>query len=377
MPELNYKVIKNMELKIGLEGIAVAETKISRVDGERGRLIFRGHYITDIIKEKNYEEVIFLILEGRFPSAVEFDLLDQMLKQNREIPHHVKTILEALPKNTPVMQAIRTAVSALSVSGAAWPPTKQQCLEIFAKIPTIITYFYNFSRGVKITPPNHDLSHAANYLYMLHGKKSSESHVKALETYLMLSIDHGMNASTFTARVVTATEENIVGAITAAISALDGPLHGGAPSKVDDMLYAIGTMENAEPWIRKKLEAGERLMGFGHRVYKTYDPRAMALKEVTQSLASDENPLFKLALHVESTAIRLLEEYKAGRNLYTNLEFWTAGVLRTIELPDALYTPTFCLSRVIGWSAHIIEQSENNRLIRPGSIYIGVDPECR
>ena len=364
-----------MELKIGLEGVAIAETKITCVDGERGRLIFRGYYITDLVKEKKYEEVVFLILNGRFPSSVELTTLDATLKQHRVLPEYVKAILRALPKTTSAMQAIRTAVSALQVSGDVWPPTQTQALEIFAKIPTIITYFYNTQRGVTITEPSLDLSHAANYLYMLHGAKPTDTHVKALETYLMLSIDHGMNASTFTARVVTATEENIVGAITAAISALEGPLHGGAPSKVDDMLHDIGTMENAEPWIRKQLEAGNRLMGFGHRVYKTYDPRALALKAVTQELASDNNPLFKLALYVEEVALKLLDEYKPGRKLYTNLEYWTAGVLRTVQLPEALYTPTFCLSRVAGWSANTIEQSENNRLIRPSAIYVGTDPE--
>lgn len=366
-----------MELKIGLEGVAIAETKITCVDGEHGRLIFRGHYITELVKEKTYEEVVFLILNGQFPSPTELKTLDETLKKNRALPEHIKSILKALPKNTLAMQAIRTAVSALQVSGESWPPTRAQALEIFAKIPTIITYFYNTQRGAAITEPCNDLSHAANYLYMLHGKQASAAHVKALETYLMLSIDHGMNASTFTARVVTATQENMVGAITAAISALDGPLHGGAPSKVADMLHDIGTAENAEPWIRAQLEAGKRLMGFGHRVYKTYDPRALALKAVTQEFASDNNPLFKLALYVEEVALKLLEEYKPGRKLYTNLEYWTAGVLRTVQLPEALYTPTFCLSRVAGWSANIIEQSENNRLIRPGAIYVGKDPEAK
>lgn len=364
-----------VELKIGLEGVAVAETKISRVDGIRGRLTFCGYYISDIVNTHVYEEVVYLLWEGRFPTSDELKAFDDALKQYRVLPDYIKTLLLTLPKKTPMMQVIRTAVSALQVSGDVWPPTKQQAMEIFAKVPTIITFFYNNAHGHKVVEPSRDLCHSANYLYMLHGKVPTEAHRKALERYLMLSIDHGMNASTFTARVVTSTQENIVGAITAAIAALEGPLHGGAPSKVDDMLAAIGTAENAEPWIRHQLEAGERLMGFGHRVYKTYDPRATALKEVTKSLATDDNPLFKLALYVEETAIRLLKEYKPGRDLYPNLEFWTAGVLRTVELPSELYTPTFCLSRVAGWSAHIIEQAQNNRLIRPASIYIGPDPD--
>lgn len=363
-----------MELHVGLADIAVAETKISKVDGQNGKLIFRGHYIEDIYKNHCYEEVVSLILDGRFPNEAELKSFDAELKAHRKLSVHVKKILEALPKDTRMMQVIRTAVSAIKTSGDAWPPTRQQAIEIFAKIPTIITYFYNFAHGKTPVEPKNDLSHAANYLYMLFGEEAPEAHVKALETYLMVSIDHGMNASTFTARVISATEENLVGAITGAIAALEGPLHGGAPSKVDDMLHAIGTEENAESWLREQIESGKRLMGFGHRVYKTYDPRAAVLREVTKAHASDDNPLFKLALTVEPLAIKLLEEYKPGRNLYPNLEYWTAGVLRTVELPIELYTPTFCLSRVAGWSANVIEQSENNRLIRPGAIYVGKEP---
>lgn len=363
-----------MALHIGLEGIEIAETSIASVNGQKGQLIFRGHRIEDVVARRDYEAVVFLILEGRFPSDEELKTLRETLRDLRTLPQHIETILRTLPKETPMMQAIRTAVSALQTEGAPWPPTKDQVYHLFAKIPSIIAFFYHVAQGKEPIASNPDLSHAANYLYMLHGENPTEAHIQALETYLSLSIEHGMNASTFTARVVSATEENYIGAITAAISALDGPLHGGAPSKVDDMLDAIETQDNAEPWLRKKIESGERLMGFGHRVYKTYDPRAAALRDVTELLASDDNPLFKLAMHVESVAIRLLEEYKPGRNLYPNLEFWTAGVLRTARLPRELYTPTFCLSRVAGWSAHILEQAERNRLIRPGSIYTGKNP---
>jgi citrate synthase len=363
-----------VELKIGLDGIAVAETTIASVNGQKGRLIYRGNRIEDVVAQHNYESVVFLILEGRFPKEDEKKTFSDRLKSERDLPDSVKVILRSLPHDTPVMQAIRTAVSALSFGQTPWPPTQAQALAIFAKMPTIIAFFHHVSHGQEPIEPDKSLGHAANYLYMLHGKKPTQAHVEALETYLSVSIEHGMNASTFTARVVSATEENIVGAITAAMAALEGPLHGGAPSKVDDMLDAIGSADAAESWLREKIESGARLMGFGHRVYKTYDPRAAILKGVTEKLATDDNPLFQLAMHVESTAIRLLAEYKPGRNLYPNLEFWTAGVLRTVNLPRTLYTPTFCLSRVAGWSAHILEQSEHNRLIRPGSIYTGVDP---
>ena len=272
------------------------------------------------------------------------------------------------------MQVIRTAISALPVAGESWPPGHDQAIDILAKAPTMIAYHHNYHAGKKCPSPDSSLGHAANYLYMLHHTKPSQAMAKALDAYLILSADHGSNASTFTARVITSTRSDIVSAITGAIGALIGPLHGGAPSMVDDMLDAIGSEQNVEPWLRAQLDKGERLMGFGHRVYKTYDPRSAALRGIVKKFAS-ESRLFKLSLLVEKEAVRLLEEYKPGRRLYPNLEFWAAGVLRTVELPRSLYTPTFCMARIAGWSANILEQAENNRLIRPSSIYIGPEPK--
>ncbi len=362
------------ELRIGLEGVAIAETEISHVDGEKGKLIYRGHFIEELARNYPFEAIAYLLWYGNLPSENELDEFKAKIRAKRELPTHLKQIIEHLPKDMPMMQVIRTLISAIHID-KPWPPTPDQALEVFAKVPTIITHYYHYANGNRIIPPHADLDHAANYLYMLHGKESDQAHVRALETYMIISLEHGMNASTFTSRVVTGTEENIVGALSAAVAALEGPLHGGAPSKVDDMLEAIGSIDNAEPWLRNAIESGQRLMGFGHRVYKTYDPRAAVLKEVTEELASENNPLFQLALHVEKLAIKLLEEYKPGRNLYPNLEFWTAGVLRTVELPSDLYTATFCASRVAGWSAHIMEQAANNRLIRPSSIYVGPYPK--
>lgn len=361
------------ELRMGLEGVAVAESQISSVNGEKGELIYRGYWAEEVVKGQTYENIVHLLWFGHLPSPEEAAAFKQRLASKRMIPDYVKEIIRQLPKTMTPMGVLRTAVSALTVPGEDWPPTTEQAIEILAKAPTIITYYYNYIHGREERQPRSNLDHAANYLYMLHGEEPTESRMRALDMYLMLSVDHDMNASTFTSRVITSTRSDIVSAVVGAIGALIGPLHGGTPSKVDDMLDAIGSEENAEPWLRAQLEKGERLMGFGHRVYKTYDPRAAALKAVTQQFA-DENHLFKLSLYVEKVAIKLLEEYKPGKNLYPNLEFWAAGVLRTIDLPRELYTPTFCLSRIAGWSAQIIEQSENNRLIRPSSIYVGPQP---
>lgn len=362
------------ELRIGLEGVAVAESQISSVDGDKGELIYRGHWAEEVVKNHNFEDIVYLLWFGKLPDKEESKAFKQKLVAQRELPGYIKDIIKTLPKDTDTMAVIRTAVSSLHVSGSSWPPTVEQSIEITAKIPTIIAFHHNYVNGKKEIAPDPKLDHVANYLYMLFGKVPQDSHVKALEMYLMLSTDHDMNASTFTAIVVTSTKADIVSAVTSAIGALIGPLHGGAPSKVDDMLDLIGTEKNAEPWIRNQLEKGERLMGFGHRVYKTYDPRAAALREVTKQFA-DEHHLFKLSLYVEKVATRLLAEYKPGRKLYPNLEFWAAGVLRTIDMPRTLYSPTFCVSRVAGWSAHIMEQSANNRLIRPSIVYTGPRPK--
>src|SRR5256885_797528 len=217
-------------------------------------------------------------------------------------------------------------------------------------------------------PTKNPFEKIANYLYLLTGKQPEQQHVKALDAYLVLLADHGMNASTFTARVVASTESDIVSAIVAAVGALKGPLHGGAPSKVLDMLQAIGTIENAENWLRNALSIGQRLMGFGHRIYKTEDPRAEELRALARLADPQE---FVLARRVEELALALLEEQKPGRRLNTNVEFYSAVLLSSVGLPGDLFTPTFAVSRVSGWTAHILEQVGNNRLIRPEADYVG------
>lgn len=361
------------KLHIGLEGIAVAETSISDVRGAKGQLIYRGHWVEELVKH-SYESIVYLLWNGAFPTESELSDFTAYLASKRKLSDYQKQLIELLPKELTSMEVLRTVISSIHPVGESYPPTQDQAAELLAKAPTIIAHHFNFHRGTPCLDPDTTLSHAANYLYMLNNEQPTESIAKALEAYLILTADHGTNASTFTARVVTATNSDIVSAITGAIGALIGPLHGGAPSHVDDMLEEIGTEDNIEPWLRKKLENNERLMGFGHRVYKAYDPRAAALRSIVKQYAAD-NYLFKLSLLLEEKAIELLEEYKPGRKLYPNLEFWAAGILRTIKLDQTLYTSTFCLSRIAGWSANVFEQAANNRLIRPSSIYTGPEPE--
>ena len=362
------------DLHIGLEGIAVAETAISDVRGAVGQLVYRGHWVQELVGEYSFEAVVYLLWNGKLPDAQEDAEFTKYLAERRRLADYQKKVIELLPKDLTPMEVLRTVVSSIHPQGEPYPGTPDQAAEILAKAPTIIAYYFNFHEGKECIEPDASLSHAANYLYMLHHEKPNEGMTKALEAYLILSADHGTNASTFTARVVTSTQADITSAITSAIGALIGPLHGGAPSHVDDMLDEIGTEENIEPWLRKQLDNDVRLMGFGHRVYKTYDPRAAALRSMVKKFAA-ENHLFKLSLEVEKKAVKLLEEYKPGRNLYPNLEFWAAGVLRAVKLPRTLYTPTFCIARIAGWSANIFEQTADNRLIRPSSIYTGPEPK--
>lgn len=354
----------------GLEGVIAAETAISLVDGEKGQLVYRGQNAAELAIEQSFEEVAYLLWYGERPTTEEVEALKLLLKQKRPLPNHLVKLLKELPTNMEMMSVIRTVISALGNETYGWKPTIQQAIELTALIPTIIAYRYRLLKGVPVIEPNDDLDYVANYVYMLKGEIPQNAQLKALEGYFILTMEHGMNASTFAARVVASTESDLVSAVCGAIGAMKGPLHGGAPSGVIDMLNHIHQTGDAHKWIREALEKGERLMGFGHRVYKTYDPRSVALKTITEQVAGEDEWL-DLAYHVEQTAIALLDEYKPGRRLYTNVEFYVAAVLRAVNLPPQLFTPTFTASRVVGWTAHVLEQAENNRIFRPQSVYVG------
>jgi citrate synthase len=358
----------------GLEGVNVAETEISLVDGKEGHLIYRGFWAKDLALQYQFEEVAYLLWYGTLPDKEELGNLKETLKNKREVPAYIRDLVDGLPYDMDMMSVLRTAISAMGRKEYQWQPSIDQAIELTALTPTIIAYRYQQLANTTFISPNPDLDHVANYLFMLTGNIPELAHVRALNAYLVLTMEHGMNASTFAARVISSTESDLASAISGAIGAMKGPLHGGAPSGVIQMLNDIRNKKNAEPWLRSVLEQGARLMGFGHRVYKTQDPRAEALRMITAQL-SNQDPWFDLANHVEKTAIRLLEEYKPGRQLYTNVEFYAAAVLRAVGMPKELYTPTFTASRVVGWTAHVLEQAQNNRIFRPQSSYIGPTPE--
>lgn len=358
----------------GLEGVVAADTELSLVDGQNGHLVYAGYWAKELALTHTFEEVAHLLWKGTLPTETELEELKAEFARERELPSHVLEAIKQLPTEMDMMSVLRAAVGALVPTGGSWPPTLQQAIYITAKIPTMIAYRHRMLQGLALVSPSSSFTHIENYLYMLNGEKPQAAHIRALESYAILTMEHGMNASTFTARVVASTESDMVSAVTGAIGTMKGPLHGGAPSGVIEMLEQIGTKERAEPWIRSVLERGERLMGFGHRVYKTHDPRSVALKELIGKLQGEDEWL-DLAHVVEQKAVELLEEYKPGRKLYTNVEFYAAAIMRALKLPDQLFSPTFTLSRTVGWTAHVLEQAQNNRIFRPQSTYIGSMPE--
>ncbi|WEG14954.1 citrate synthase/methylcitrate synthase [Pullulanibacillus sp. KACC 23026] len=360
-------------LNKGLKDVLVSDTKLSFIDGKAGLLIYRGVEAKKLALQHTFEEVAHLLWYGYLPNADELDQLQLRLKKGRALPASLKAILEALPVEMDLMSVLRTAVSSLGTPDHAWPPTVEEAIDLTAKLPTIIAYRYRKQLGLEPVDPNEDYTHVKNYLYMLRGTEPSSAHVKALESYMILTMEHGMNASTFTARVISSSESDLISAITGAIGTMKGPLHGGAPTGVLNMLDEIKVKENVEGWLRSKLSSGEKIMGFGHRVYKTKDPRAIALKEISSQIGG-EDPWLDLANFLEQRAIELLEKYKPGRKLYTNVEFYAAAIMKAIGLDPSLFTPTFSASRIVGWTAHVLEQAEANTIYRPSANYIGELP---
>jgi citrate synthase len=355
----------------GLEGVVAAQTEISLVDGANGRLVYRGYVIADLAEEMSFEEVAHLFWYGSLPTRSRFDGLAAELSGSRTLSFAAAMALGALPRETDPMDVLRSVVSVQGARHLLEKPAIPHAIHATATFPTILAAFHRLRQGLEPVKPRPELSHAANYLYMLNGKEAPPELVHALNTYLVLLADHGMNASTFTARVIASTDADMASCLVGAIGALKGPAHGGAPSAVMDQLEHIGTAENAEHWMREARKRKERFMGFGHRVYRTYDPRARILKAMCERL----NPkFFALASKVEETALAILHEEHPERPQATNVEFYSAGVLQAIGLPKDLFPPTFAVARVAGWSAHVLEQASHNRLIRPQSEYIGPEP---
>jgi citrate synthase len=371
-----------IEVPKGLEGVPVADTTIGDVRGKEGFFHYRQYSAVELAEKRTLEDAWYLLHEGRLPESIdERRSFEDKIKSLRDIPEQLADVLPevaGLTDRSQPLAALRSAYS-LFASYEAFQPAldvpmeelRTQAMKSCAIFPTLVTALYRLSMGEKPVPSHPDLAHAANYLYMMKGEVPSETESRAVERYLMLTIDHGFNASTFSARVIASTGSDLGSAVIGAIGALSGPLHGGAPSRALDMLEEIGSPDRADEWLRDAVMSGKRLMGFGHRVYKTDDPRSLMLRGIAEQLDGDR---IAFAKTVESKAVRILEELKPGRKLYPNVEFYAGAVLDFLGVPRALFTPTFAVSRVIGWTAHILEQLSDNRLIRPVANYVGLEP---
>lgn len=354
----------------GLKDIVAVHTHIADVDGDKGELRYRGKLIGELVPEHSFEEMMYFLLYGHFPNEKELASLQQQMVEGRKLPKYIKEIINALPQEISLMDAMRTVISAFCNRTFKNQPIEEQAIHLIAALPVITAHHYRNNKALPIIEPNPELSHTANYLWMLTGTVPNPVHIEALETYLTLTMEHGMNASTFAGRVTISTESDLTAAVTSALGAMKGPLHGGAPAGVIDLLNEIGDETNISKVIEQKLASGERIMGFGHRIYKTEDPRSILLRDKCISMAGEDKWL-DLATAAEKEIIALLETYKPGRKLYTNVEYYAAAIMRSIDMPPELFTPTFSVARIVGWTAHAIEQQNDNTIFRPQSIYIG------
>jgi citrate synthase len=358
----------------GLEGVVAAETAVSDIDGQKGVLYYVGYDIHDLATNATFEEVTYLLHNLELPNPSQLDDISQQLASEREPNDFTRRLLPELVQDTSPMSMLRTAVSASSVQDPdGWDMSEEanyrKALRLVAFFPTLVANYDRLRNDRELIPADASLSQAANFLYMLKGDKADDESARFFDICLVLHADHTMNASTFAARVCAATLSDIHSAITAGIAALKGPLHGGANEAVMKMLVEIGEPSKARDYIKKKLDDKEKIMGFGHRVYKTEDPRATHLRKMSEELANKtgDGTNYEISQEIEKT---VMEE----KGLYPNVDFYAASVYGYLGIPTDLFTPIFACSRVAGWTAHVREQYANNRLIRPDHDYIGPDP---
>ena len=364
----------------GLDGVVATRTRLSDVDGVNGRLRIAGYDLEELAGAVSFEEAAHLLWTGQLPTAAEARELSEELATLRELPNYLlNTVWRTAERGASSIEALRTACSELPVTatgpdGLARGAELANAKLLVATFPTIVAAHARVAAGREPIDPCRELSLASNFLYMLTGEVPDPIAARALDTYWVAMIDHGLNASTFTARVIASTRSDMLSAVTGALGALKGPLHGGAPAPVLEMLKNIGSADQAEAWVRAELAAGRRIMGFGHRVYRVRDPRAEVLSRVSEEMsraALHDRRLFDLARSVEATVLRVLEEVKPGRGLQTNVEFYTALVLQSLGLEPPAFVAMFACARCAGWCAHVMEQHAEDRLIRPLSEYVG------
>lgn len=370
-----------METKnIGLRGIEVADTKISNIDGEKGKLIYRGYDILDLTKNSTFEETAYLLLYDKLPNKPQLDEFNSKLIEARYIPKQMQKNMANWRKDADPMDMLQAFVSALAgyydEEFSNKDASYEKAINLIGKVPTIVASWQRIRNGLETVDPDSSLSHAANFLYMMSGEKPDPAVEKIFDTCLILHADHTFNASTFTARQVASTRAHMYSASSAAIGALSGELHGGANTEVMKMLLEMGEIDKVHPWIKEKMEQGERIMGMGHAVYKTYDPRAQVLKELSRKLAEKtKEPWYDLTEKIETSTIIEMKSQK-DRDIYPNVDLYSASIYYMLKIPVDLNTPIFAISRVVGWAAHIIEEkfaeaAPKPALYRPKATYVG------
>jgi citrate synthase len=355
----------------GLRGVAAASSSISDVNGEKGELIYQGYNIHDLARHSTFEEVVFLLWNQRLPNRAELTALEKSLRQSYELPPEIIDLMKQFPRESDPIDVLRTTVSALEFYDSdardlSREATLRTAIKLTAQFPTIVAAGDRIRRGLDPVPPDSSLNIAANFLYMLKGEKPSERNARIFDVCLILHADHELNASTFTARVVAGTLADMYAAVTAAIGALSGPLHGGANTNVMKTLLEIGNVDKVEQFIEDALDHKRKIMGFGHAVYKTEDPRATHLREFSREMGNSggDSKWYEMSRKVEEVIMR-------EKGLYPNVDFFSASTYYLMGIPLDLYTPIFAVSRISGWTGHILEQYADNKLIRPRAEYIG------
>lgn len=368
-----------IEVPQGLKGVVVTETEVGDVRGFEGFYHYRHYSAVELAEKRSLEDVWHLMFEGELPTREQRDAFVEEVRPLRAIPDAVRPLLPAIAAASELpLDGLRTSVSLIGAAAGFRPhididraELRANAMKIAAVVPTVLTALHRLREGEEPVDPHPDLGYAANYLYMMTGEVPDPDKARAIEQYLISTVDHGFNASTFTGRVIAATGADLGAAVTGAIGSLSGPLHGGAPSRVLDMLDEIGDPENVAEYVRPIIESGRTVMGFGHPVYRTDDPRSQLLLRVAQRLGGD---LVEYAIEVERRILDLLREMKPGRDIYTNVEFYAGVVMELCNVPRTMLTPTFASSRVIGWCANILEQAAHNKIIRPSARYVGPPP---
>ena len=367
---------QQVQIARGLEGIYVTETKLCRIDGQKGELVYAGYDIYELAEKSSYEEVAFLLWNLRLPTKAELDELKARLKRERTLSDLTQRILREIVGQIRPMRSLEIAVI---IAGALDPKSSDLSQEqlritaarLAAQMPTVIATYHRLRQGLEPVPPRDDLDHAANCLWMLRGEEPSPLEQRVFDVAMILHAEHEMNASTFAAIVTASTLSDMYSAIASAIGTLKGPLHGGANEAVFRMLEAIGDESNIQRYVDDLVSRGERVMGFGHRIYKTTDPRAIILERLGEELAktSPEAHWFRLSQKLRDYLLKKFD----GRPLYPNVDFFSASVYRMLGIPADLYTPIFAMARVAGWTAHLLEQYADNRLVRPNALYEGAE----